>query len=58
MRIISAASLAVRQYATAAAGPPAAGDPLRLALSYCIQAVKTHDYENYVWAVQLPKVCS
>jgi hypothetical protein len=31
-------------------------DALRTAFSYCVDQVKRYDYENYVWAVQLPKV--
>ena len=47
--------------AAAAATPPAASEPttpeqLRQAFSYCVSQVKKHDYENYLWVTQLPKV--
>lgn len=50
----SAARLTHRGYATAIAA--AAPDKLRQAFSYCIDQVRTYDYENYVWCTQLPKV--
>lgn len=31
-------------------------DGLRTALSYCVNQVRTHDYENYLWCIQLPRV--
>lgn len=31
-------------------------DALRQAFSYCVTQVRSHDYENYVWCTQLPKV--
>jgi hypothetical protein len=48
----SAARLSTRGYATATTAP----DKLRQAFSYCVDQVRTHDYENYVWCTQLPKV--
>ena len=42
-----------RGYATAAAP---GGDKIRQAFAYCVDQVRTNDYESYVWCTQLPKV--
>lgn len=31
-------------------------DQIRQAFAYCVSQVQTHDYENYLWVAQLPKV--
>ena len=40
----------------APAPPPPDPQQVRLAFSYCVDQVKTHDYENWLWITQLPKV--
>ena len=39
-----------------AASEPTTPEQLRQAFSYCVSQVKKHDYENYLWVTQLPKV--
>ena len=41
-----------------AASEPTTPEQLRQAFSYCVSQVKKHDYENYLWVTQLPKVGS
>ena len=43
-----------REFATTT--PTATTDKIRQAFSYCVEQVRTHDYENYLWITQLPKV--
>jgi hypothetical protein len=51
------AALLARGLSTSApAPPPASADKLRQAFGHCVDQVRTHDYENYVWCTQLPKV--
>jgi hypothetical protein len=55
------AGLYTRSHTAAAAADGAtrgeAGLPdVRQAFSYCVDQVKKHDYENYLWIMQLPKV--
>ncbi|KAK9845392.1 hypothetical protein WJX81_005412 [Elliptochloris bilobata] len=40
---------------TRACSSAAAVDKNRTALSYCVNQVRTYDYENFVWLIQLPK---
>lgn len=40
----------------AATSGRAAPPDVRQAFSYCVDQVKKHDYENYLWITQLPKV--
>jgi len=30
---------------------------LKSSMKYCMDQVKEHDYENYLWSTQLPVVC-
>lgn len=47
--------LALRGYSAPASAAPAADDETRAALGYCVQLVRKYDYDNYIWATQLPK---
>lgn len=54
-----AASAAVgggRCYAGSAGSGGEAPADIRKAFAYCVEQVKKHDYENYLWVTQLPKV--
>lgn len=48
----SCSATGAASFASAAAPQP----DLRQAFSYCVSQVKQHDYENYLWVTQLPKV--
>ncbi|EFN52015.1 hypothetical protein CHLNCDRAFT_27289 [Chlorella variabilis] len=53
-----AASAAVgggRCYAGSAGSGGEAPADIRKAFAYCVEQVKKHDYENYLWVTQLPK---
>lgn len=51
-----------RSHATATSGGDGKGGSngapanVRQAFSYCVEQVKKHDYENFLWTMQLPKV--
>lgn len=53
-RAASAAS--ARPMATAAAFASNGSDALRQAFAQCAATVRDYDYENYLWAMQLPRV--
>lgn len=50
----SACFWSARWYSISSAVPP--DDRTRSAFSYCINQVKSKDYEAYLWCTQLPKV--
>lgn len=55
--LAAVASGGAAPFSTAGAASAAAPQPdLRQAFSYCVNQVKQHDYENYLWVTQLPKV--